>query len=338
VEVQGVTRRVTALGTAEVLSSRRRWTSEISSEVNLGREIDDLIAAPTSGLENRVAMWLYCEKLGVNDGIIADGTIDRRELAVASCQGFGVEAAIRTAAWHAQRGVPVGILTDWDIAGLNIARRFSEAVLEQTGVRPIHLGLRLEHLRVVLGWRQEQDGQRHSLEEMLEEQELSYDPNLQLDALIGAGFLDEVEKRVMDPRRTVGRRWLLRRIELNNLTPEERSRFVEMRLDQEGIGRVLPPDRVLERNWTRVWRVLNLRMAAEAVQQDRRPPSPPRPADPLANLRAKVRALQRRRRDRPWDLAEAEVVEQAWRRALRGAWGRGRGGEGKKRLFRPQGG
>jgi hypothetical protein len=193
---------------------------------------------PTRGPGDQYAAVVYIEKEGFADAIRRAGIANRFGVAIASCKGFSVKAARRLVRQLAdQYGVTVLVAHDFDKAGFGIAGTLGDGFID--------LGLR---------WADLPTGDEPAIALMSEP--TSYDgdprPNLRLH-----GATEEEIAYLCPPqepeaffRRRAGRdhvrhRYHGRRVELNALVGQAFIDWLERKLDEHGIAKVIPDEDVL---------------------------------------------------------------------------------------------
>lgn len=234
----------------------------------------------TSGPEGRYGAVLYIEKEGFLPILERAKLAEKFDIGIMSCKGMSVTAA-RTLIDKtcARYGIPLLILHDFDVSGFSIAktlcsdtRRYSFGSAFQT----IDLGLRLDDVHE-LGL----ESERVSLGRT--------DPDKIQDRLKRNGATEAEIDFLMEGQR----------VELNALTSDDFIAFVEDKLTEAGIGKVVPPnDQLAEayRLFTRGKQIKEIVENAIAALAD---------ADAGAiipdDLEAQVRAYLAEHPDEPWE-------------------------------------
>jgi hypothetical protein len=238
---------------------------------------------PTAGAENRIAAVLICEKEGFDELLIAAHVPQRYDLALMSTKGISALAARDLAAGI---GVPCFTLHDLDKNGFVMAAGFPFAT---------DIGLRLTD---VDDWGLTPERQHH------------LNPSKTRDNLLRNGATEAEAEFI-----SAGQR-----VELNMLTGRQFIDFVEQKLDQHGVKKLIPDDNVLGIAWRRAHAILRvnelIRTLTDFTQSDQSPdshrhdPVPPVPDD----LAERIRAELQRDPTRCWDdvvgvLAAAQEAE-----------------------------
>jgi DNA topoisomerase VI subunit B len=231
------------LGTVAVRSYIGNWKTEVPCEF----EAPDLdLRCPTRGPGNRFRFALFIEKEGF-DALLDRAEIARRyDLAIMSTKGMSVTAARRLAEEFAENGVTILVLHDFDNSGFTILRTLQHDTPRYKFThRPqvIDLGLRLADIQN-LG---------------LEREEVVYprakkDPRINLRSC-GA---TKAERDFLVRRSPLGV-WCGDRVELNAMRPAVFIEFVEHKLAQAGVVKVVPSAEVLAAAFNRAAQALSLR-------------------------------------------------------------------------------
>jgi DNA topoisomerase VI subunit B len=217
------TNRIVPLGTIEVRGYLR--TRAAPSKLNIDRSN----AFPTVGPENRYKNILFVEKEGFDPLIERARLAERFDIAPMSTKGMSVVAARMLIDQLADRGVEtVFVLRDLDLSGFSIGGTLgtsSRRYKFQRHVRVVHLGLRLADVEA-----------------------------MRLESEPVAIKADEWEKR----SRTLARHGATqaeieflrrRRVELNAMTSPQFVAFVERKLRENGVSKLIPDKGILEKHW-----------------------------------------------------------------------------------------
>jgi Topoisomerase 6 subunit A/Spo11, Toprim domain len=276
------TGRVVPLGTLEVRQYLgRRSASELPARIHGG------LLSATIGPHNRYGDILFIEKEGFS-ALLAEAQIARRfDLAIMSTKGMSVTAArmlLDELAPHIER---VFVLHDFDVSGFSIfgtlgsdSRRYRFANI----VPIIDLGLRLDDV----------------LEMGLQSEPVTVagDWQKRIDTLVGHGA-DDDEIDFLEHER----------VELNAMPSDMFVAFLERRLREYGVQKIVPADAELERHARRAITQALLNAALDEIR-------PKVEAQALrielpSDLRQCVVAWLRDHPAEPWDLAISDIAEQA---------------------------
>jgi hypothetical protein len=286
--VEPHTRRRVPLGTIQV----RTYLGEhliISPavELNVG------FMFPTTGPENRYRNILYIEKQGFDSLLAAAQIAERFDLAVMSTKGMSVTAARKLIDRLAPKIDRLFKLHDFDISGFSIAgtltvdsRRytFENALADKV----VDVGLRLVDIEA-MGLQSEPvkiEGDFRKRAETLFRHGATHK---EIEFLLGRG-----EK---GPRR----------VELNAMTSPQFVAFLERKLTEHGIKKVIPGPEILEKQ---ARRLLEQRFAEEALDRIR-PQLAARAAayEIPANLQDRVRRMLAERPELSWDMTVAIILK-----------------------------
>jgi hypothetical protein len=250
------TKRAVPIGTLEV----RQYLDE-RPEYEAAVEVADNSRFPTKGPENRFNTVLFVEKEGFAPLLKAARIAERFDLALMSTKGMSTTSARMLLDRLVDRGVKkVLVLRDFDISGFSIfgtlftdSRRYAFV----NAVPIIDLGLRLSDV-VAMG---------------LQSEPVTFETlqakTKKADTLRRHGATTEEIAFLMGPvlppfivagRAVPSTRG--KRVELNAMTNRQFIDFVEQKLEEHGVEKVIPDDEVLIRH---ARRVLEQKIAAKAV-------------------------------------------------------------------------
>jgi DNA topoisomerase VI subunit B len=280
------------LGTLEVRNYIRDWTTTCPDHPT---EITLPTRCPTLGPAHRFRFALFVEKEGFHPLLERYRFADRFDLAIMSTKGMSVTAARELVDRLSQQGVTVLVLHDFDKSGFSIVhtlRTTSKRYRFRRKPKVIDLGLRLEDVR---RW------ELLPLAEPVDYHNARKDPRVQLRS---AGAT-EAECRFLVNTRTAGGRWSGQRVELNAFTSPQFSAFLENKLREAGVSKVVPTGHDLEKAFQRAWATARLQeVLDEASIKIATGTKPQMPPDLAARLADALKDT-----DKSWDEALAEIVE-----------------------------
>jgi hypothetical protein len=274
------TRHGIALGTLEVreyLGLRAKVTDVVT--------VDLSILFPTHGPEHRFKAVLFIEKEGFGLLFAAEQLAEKYDLAIMSSKGMSVTAARMLIDKLCHRGLDlILVLHDFDVSGFSIFgtlgtsnRRYSFV----DDVPVVDIGLRLDDVEEmgleseptdVSGnwWRREETLRRHGAKP----EEIA--------------FLET------------------KRVELNAMTSRQLLDFVEAKLGEHGVEKLVPEDAVLEQH---ARRLIEQRLANEAIARLKSKITQQAGAKKLpTDLRERLADVLKEERHLPWDAALAEML------------------------------
>jgi hypothetical protein len=185
---------------------------------------------PTSGAINRIAAVLICEKEGFDELLVAERIPERYDLALLSTKGISAIAARDLAQ---QLGVPCFVLHDLDKNGFVMAAGFPSAT---------DIGIRMDD---VDQWQLRPETQTHR------------NPSATHRNLLHNGASHDEANFIAQGQR----------VELNMLTGPSFIAFVEQKLDEHGVTKVIPDTQTLEAAWRRANTVIKINRLVKAHQQ-----------------------------------------------------------------------
>lgn len=209
---------------------------------------------PTSGLENRYRNLLYIEKEGFDALIDATRLRERYDIVTASSKGFSVTAVRELIDGLVTRGLErVFVLHDFDVSGFSIAGTLttdSRRYTYDNEVEMIDIGLRLDDVR------------RERLE--WEPVTIKSDLDVVADTLRERGA-DDDEIDFLLGRDDTGQ---TKRVELNAMTSRQFIAFIEGKLAEHGVEKVVPRTAVLAEHARRLFEQKLIRDEIEVVRPD----------------------------------------------------------------------
>jgi hypothetical protein len=279
------TRRQVALGTIQV----RQYLGDRPAFGPATRiEADTLY--PTSGPKNRYRNILFIEKEGFDELFDAVQLAERYDIAIMSTKGMSVVASRQLLDRTAADIDNVFVLHDLDVSGFSIAGTLgtdSRRYTFDNEVPIVDIGLRLE-----------------DVEEMdLEAEAVEVDsPAARRETLELHGATEAEIEFLAEPDDD----GMCRRVELNAMTSRQLVDFVEAKLDEHGVGKVLPENGALERHARRLIEQALTRKALESVtaeiaQQAAKIELPD-------DLEDQIQAMLDDHPEMAWDQALAEMV------------------------------
>ena len=293
------TGKTVPLGTVEV----RRYLERVRSHsVPDGVPIDLPVTYPTCGPNRRFGAIMFIEKEGFDDLFHAVNLAGRYDIAVMSTKGMSVTACRELAdVLCGEHGIPLLVLHDFDKSGFSILgtlQRDTQRYEFRNDFPVIDLGLRLA------------DVEAYSLES----EPVCYGanrhgdprdprPNLRKNGATG----EEVTFLCSDRRHGSG--WHGRRVELNAFTSGDLIQWLEIKLVEHGIQKVVPDDAVLESAYRRAMEIAVVRRQlseiADAAHERAQETAVPK------SLRATIEKRLAAEPTRAWDEVLAELAGEA---------------------------
>jgi hypothetical protein len=282
----GVVIPVGTLQVREYLQPRRPRPSDLISI--------DASLYPTLGPENRFKTLLYIEKEGFDPLLRRARIAERFDCAVMSTKGISVTAARQIVDRHAQQGVRILVLHDFDRSGACIAHTLGNDTRRygfKADPQVVDLGLTLADARA-MGLLDEAAPNEGPGEDKLREYGLGEE---EIEFLVRQG----------------------RRFELNAMSSDQFRMLLEAKLAEHGAGKVVPKVEVLEQH---ARRVLGRRFAADRMkpvieEAKAKAAGVVLPVDLAGRVRAKLEARQQL----SWDEAVDEILADVTPPAVRPA-------------------
>lgn len=229
------TRRTVPLGGLPVMKYVKAWTGEY---FDLAPDIDPGETIETHGPSLRFGAALWIEKEGFAP-ILEDAGIGKRyDLAIMSSKGMTTKAAVEVAQKLSAEGVQILVVHDFDKSGFEIVKTIRRGTrLLHSGVADvIDVGLRLADIegleREPVTYKQRRHP-RHSMKE--------------------CGVTDEEQEVLVSGPSSWDHftHWNGERVELNAMTSDQFVKWLEAKLDEHGVEKVVPEADVLAEGYRR---------------------------------------------------------------------------------------
>jgi DNA topoisomerase VI subunit A len=276
------------IGTLEVRSYVKSWVSK----PDLAIQID--AGYPTFGPHNRFKFALFIEKEGFDSILERSNIAQRYDLAIFSSKGQTNVATRQLAEILSEHGVTILVAHDFDIAGFSIAHwLFSSNETYQFEHEPtvIDLGLRLKDVKAM------------GLQSEPQEHKQQKDPTEKFFEQDGYDVTEEECDFLSGERSYSTGYWIGQRVELNAMTSAQFIQWLEKKLRQAGVKKVVPGKETLATAWKRA---VSIRQARELIRtMETEAVATPK------DLEKKLRALLKREPHLSWDSALLRIAEKA---------------------------
>ena len=283
------------LGTVEVRRYLSMWQTRLDARV-VAPTLPYTI--PTWGPAFRYQYALFIEKEGFDTLLERAAIQDRYDVALMSTKGMTVTAARRLIEALSQAGVTILVVHDFDKSGLEILHKFTANTRRyRYTITPtvLDLGLRLEEA-LAMG---------------LESEPVTYDsevdPRVHLrecgaTEAEGAFLVTECTTDIRQGKRHVS--WIGERIELNAMDSQQFLDWLERKLQEAGVEKVVPDEEALAAAYRRQRRVAQLQQLLEEAmaEPDDAAPVPDALAD---QIRARITGTAEAWDDALWDIVRA---------------------------------
>ncbi len=280
------TDEVISLGTVDV----REYVGGFHRCAPAGEELNPKFLTerlfPTKGALHRYGAVIYIEKEGFHELLERHGFAMRHDVALMSSKGHSVMAARSIV--DALPEIPVLVVRDFDVAGFNIAHTLRHGSWrDEFTERPnvIDIGLRLEDVKryqLQSERVQYKDDRRGTLEEHGATEE-------EIEFLCGEYHGGE-------------------RVELNAFSTEDLIRWLEEKLMEHGVQKVIPDDEVLAAAYRRSFEIRVSQGRIREIQEEARRTSAN--AQVPKDLADRVKKRLKANPAMPWDQAVALEVER----------------------------
>jgi hypothetical protein len=247
---------------------------------------------PTSGPKNRYRNVLFIEKEGFDTLLRQARIAERFDIAIMSTKGMSVTAARLLLDRLAPQIDRVFTLHDFDVTGFSISGTLGtdgRRYIYENAVEFIDLGLRLA------------DAEAMDLQS--EPVEVEGDRDARAKTLRGHGA---TEKEIAFLLGEDGQK--ARRVELNSMTSRQFIDFLDQKLTEHGVEKVVPDAEIIERH---ARRLVEQRLAKEEIDKIRDRLAKEAAARKLpSDLPGRVRKLLADRPELSWDLALALILQR----------------------------
>jgi len=223
------TKKVIGIGGAEVERYLTEWTN---GDFEVFPWLKSIQQIKTVGPHLRFNAALFIEKEGFNEILEHAGLGDKYDLAIMSTKGLPVGAACQLASRFNQLGVQVLVMHDFDLAGFKIVKTLRQGTRLAPGARVIDLGFRLADVTGLqvepVEYQQKRDPRRYLRD--------CGATDAERDFLVHSGDY---------------RGWAGERVELNAMTSEQLIGWLERKLEEHGVDKVVPGPDTLARAYRR---------------------------------------------------------------------------------------
>ena len=282
------TRHAFGLGTVEVREYIRGWRWDLEAD---GGAIELPHGIETSGPRYRYHYALFVEKEGFDPLLQQAGIEDRYDVALMSTKGMTVTAARSLIEALSLAGVTILVVHDFDKSGLEILDKFTRNTRRyRYRVTPtvIDLGLRLDEARAM----------------GLASEPVTYHSGVDPRESLRSCGADEAECAFLVQGQHDRDHWYGERIELNAMDSQQFLDWLERKLQDAGVEKVVPEEDALAVAYRHLQRVARLQQALDAVMAEE------------GNVAAVPEALVAKIRERitgtdmAWDAALWEIVRE----------------------------
>jgi hypothetical protein len=254
------TNRRIDLGTVAVRNYVGNWTDKIPDGLSVEISTD----FPTLGHVHRYRYVLFIEKEGFNPLFESANIASRYDIAIMSTKGMSVTASRTLVSELSEKGVTTLVAHDFDKAGFSIVHTLSNDTRRfqfDAAPRVIDLGLRLEDVEAmqleseVVEYTAGKDG------------ELNLSKNPRVNLLESGATKEECAFLVERPNRT-GTGWVGKRVELNAMSSPQFIEWIERKLEENGVEKVVPDTETLESAYKRAYRRARLQSIIDTAQEE----------------------------------------------------------------------
>jgi len=275
------------LGTLEVRRYVNSWSNG-ASVPSVDIDIDDLWR--THGPHNRYHHALFIEKEGFDALLERSGIAQRYDIAIFSSKGTSTTATRMLVDRLSAAGVTILVAHDFDLPGLTIAYTLchdSRRYEFQGEPNVIDIGLRLADVETM-------NLQSEPVEyaQIKDPRDKFRDWNHDYDTT-------SAELNFLVERQAESKLWRGRRVELNAMTSNQFIGWLERKLIDHGVEKVVPDEETLTAAWRRAQLIAEVKKSVEILKKafEKYPPIPP------ADLESRVREVLATSPGISWDQA-----------------------------------
>jgi hypothetical protein len=280
------------LGTLEVREYVTSWTRDFDDSPGV---VTLKTAVETKGPTNRYRFVLFLEKEGFNPLLQRAQIAEKYDLGIMSTKGMSVTAARRLAEAYAREGVTILVLHDFDVSGFSILHTLChDTRRHQFKVRPkvIDLGLRLRDVAAMA----------LDHEDVVFPTRLQKNPRDRLERCGATGeectFLVHSDAAPYEGKR----------VELNAMASRQFIDFLEQKLAEHRVIKVVPDKEIL----AKAYRLAYRKAAAQKAIDDVMKAVAEQEVDVPANLARKVAKRLGEEATESWDKTIAQIAGQAF--------------------------
>jgi hypothetical protein len=286
------TEKQVGLGTLEVREYVTSWTSDFDDSPG---SVTLKTAVATTGPANRYRFVLFLEKEGFNPLLKRAQIAEKYDLGIMSTKGMSVTAARQLAEAYAQAGVTILVLHDFDVSGFSILHTLShDTRRHKFKIRPkvFGLGLRLSDVQVM----------------GLDHEDVVFPPRLKKNPRERLERCEATEEECTFLVSSDAAPYAGKRVELNAMASRQFINFLEGKLAEHRVAKVVPDKEVLAKAYRLAYRkaaaqdAIDQAMKAVAAQE----------VDVPANLARKVAKRLGKESTESWDDAIAKIAGEAF--------------------------
>lgn len=265
------------VGGANIITYMGRWTG---SKVAAHKTPSIPIKVPTIGPCNRFRTVLFIEKEGFNE-ILLDAKLDKKyDLAIISTKGLPVKACCDLL-YHLEDECTIFAIHDFDKSGFKILKTLRKGVRLAKGVKVVDLGFRLADI------------------EGLDPEPCS--DEIGRDYLRSCGATDaEIDFLQKDQR-----------VELNAMMSSQFIAWIEKKLKEHKVKKVIPDSKVLETAFQRACFGIEAKKKMKELWAETM-----KKVDASKNLERRVQAYLRKRPEISWDEAIWMIAHKKTKREI----------------------
>ena len=303
------------IGTLAVRRYIRQWKTELTANIGASQFSAQI---STAGPANRYRFALFIEKEGFSELLERAQIAARFDLALMSTKGMSTTAARQLVERLSDAGVTILVMRDFDKAGFSIVHTLrTDTRRYQFKNRPdvIDIGLRLADAQALhldsepVAYREAKDPRLGLADRGATQDEIDF---LVTEQKTGSNATDDDDDDDDDDDAPVSKkaRWIGKRVELNAMDSATFIRWLEEKLKEHGVKKVIPDNATIRKAWKRQWETAWLNREVEKIHA-RMPTAPPPPRRMVDRLSADLVEVPMA----AWDSALATRAAKAKRRS-----------------------
>ncbi len=302
------------IGTLAVRRYIAKWETALTAKVGASQFS---VQINTNGPANRYRFALFIEKEGFSELLERAQIAARFDLALMSTKGMSTTAARQLVERLSDAGVTILVMRDFDKAGFSIVHTLrTDTRRYQFKTRPnvIDIGLRLADAKALhldsepVAYREAKDPRPGLADRGATQDEIDFlvtEQKTESNADDDDGD-DDDDDEAPDSKKA---RWIGKRVELNAMDSATFIRWLEEKLKEHDVKKVIPDNTTIRKAWKRQWETAWLNREVEKIKA-RMPPAPPPTRGIKTHLAADLDAAPMA----AWDHALASRASKAKRR------------------------
>ncbi|MBC8229843.1 hypothetical protein H8E77_09875 [bacterium] len=240
------TQKNVGLGGIEVMEYTKDWTGVEFETFPTGMPETKI---KTTGPTLRFGAVLFIEKEGF-DPILKDaGLAEKYDIAIMSTKGLPVGAACKLASRFTTEGLKILVMHDFDLDGFKIVRTLRRGTRLAPGTPVIDIGFRFKDI------------------EGLQSEQVVYKQKKNPKSYLRQCGANEKERNFLVSSSGYGYGWYGERVELNAMTSDQLITWLERKLFEHGISKLIPEEEKLRNAYQRAVFLQTIESEVEKIRE-----------------------------------------------------------------------